>query len=275
MTTLWHLALKELRDGLRNRWVAATILALLGLALVLALLGSAPGGSVKASALAVTLVSLSSLSVYLIPLIALMLSYDAVVGEAERGSLLLLLSYPVARWQVLLGKLLGHTAILAIAILVGYGGTAVLVGLAGGAEAEAWSALAALCASSLLLGAVFLALGYLLSVLADERGKAAGMAIGLWLLLVVVYDLALLGLLISDQRQTLSQGLFSVLLTVNPTDAFRVFNLTFTEGAARLGGLAGVAAGSAPGHGLTLGVMLAWTAGALGAAAAVLHRKEI
>ena len=41
MRTLGHLALKELRDGLRNRWVAASILALGALACALALLGSA------------------------------------------------------------------------------------------------------------------------------------------------------------------------------------------------------------------------------------------
>ena len=101
MSPLWRIGLKEFRDGLRNRWVAAAILALALLALVLAFLGSAPAGSVKANALAVTVVSLSSLTVYLLPLIALMLAYDAIVGEAERGTLALLVSYPVARWQVL------------------------------------------------------------------------------------------------------------------------------------------------------------------------------
>ena len=40
-------------------------------------------------------VSLSSLTIFLVPLIALLLSHDAIVGEAERGTLLLLLSYPV------------------------------------------------------------------------------------------------------------------------------------------------------------------------------------
>ena len=94
MTTIWILAGKEIRDGLRNRWIAATILALAGLALTLAFLGSAPVGSISANALSVTVVSLSSLSVYLLPLIALMLAHDALVGELERGTLLLLLSYP-------------------------------------------------------------------------------------------------------------------------------------------------------------------------------------
>ena len=83
MSMIWRIALKEIRGGLRNRWVASLIVTLAGLALILALLGAAPGGGVKASALSVTVVSLASLSVYLLPLIALMLSYDASSARAS------------------------------------------------------------------------------------------------------------------------------------------------------------------------------------------------
>ena len=72
---------KELRDGFRNRWVVATAALLAALALTLAFLGAAPTGSVKVSELGVTIVSLSSLTIFLVPLIALLLSYDAIVGE--------------------------------------------------------------------------------------------------------------------------------------------------------------------------------------------------
>lgn len=275
MSNLWHLALKEIRDGLRNRWVAASILALAALACTLALLGSAPGGGVKASALSVTVVSLSSLSVYLLPLIALMLSYDAVVGEAERGTLQLLLSYPVARWQVVLGKFIGHLAILALAIILGFGSAAAAVGLLGGADAEGWLAFLALCGSAVLLGAVFIGLGYLLSVCCDERAKAAGLAITLWLVLVVIYDLGLLGLLLVDAQQALPRAIFTGLLLANPTDAFRVFNMTLFSDVRLAGGLAGLGAEAVPDGAGPLWVLIIWTLGGLGAATALFHKKEI
>ena len=275
MNTIRHLAVKEIRDALRNRWVAATILALAGLALAVALLGSAPVGSVKASALAITVVSLASLSVYLLPLIALMLAYDALVGELERGTLQLLMSYPVARWQVVAGKFLGHLAVLALAIVLGYGSAAVLVGLLGGADAEAWMAFAALCASSICLGAVFLGLGYLVSALSDERAKAAGLAIGLWLFLVVIYDLGLLGLLLVDTGQSLAPSLFTALLIANPTDAFRVFNLTLFDGVRQLSGLAGLGAELLPQRSLPLAVLGLWLLGALGATCVSFLRREV
>lgn len=277
MRVLLILAAKELRDGLRNRWVAAAILLLATLALSLAFLGSAPIGSVKAAALDITTVSLASLTVYLLPLIALMLAFDAFVGEAERGTLLLLLAYPVARWQVVLGKFLGHTTILALAILIGYG--VVLPGLSFAGEGPSgdwpsgdWPAFAAMMASSLLLGAAFLGLGYLPSVLVRERATAAGVAIALWLLFVVLYDLALLGLLIADQSQMMGQGLISALLLINPTDAYRVFNLAGSEGVSLVSGLAGEI-GFGPG--LPLLMMLAWVALPLTSAVLLFRRKEI
>jgi Cu-processing system permease protein len=275
MIVIWHLAAKEIRDGLRNRWIAATVLTLAGLALTLALLGAAPGGGTKASALSVTVVSLSSLSVYLLPLIALMLAYDAVVGELERGTLLLLLSYPVKRWQVVLGKFLGHVAILGVAIVLGYGSAALAVFATDGADAKGVSAFAALCGSSVLLGGTFLALGYVLSALCEERARAAGLAIGLWLFLVVIYDLGLLGLLLLDAQQAIAPPLFAGLLLANPADAFRVFNMTLIEGVRQVGGLAGLGAEAMPHRAVPIAILFAWALAALGGATVLLARREL
>ena len=107
MRNILIVARKEIQEGLRNRWVLATTLLLAALALSLTFLGSAPTGNVGVRALDVVIVSLSSLTIFLLPLIALLISHDAIVGEMERGTMLLLLSYPVARWQVLLGKFVG------------------------------------------------------------------------------------------------------------------------------------------------------------------------
>ncbi|TGW04817.1 ABC transporter permease, partial [Mesorhizobium sp. M2D.F.Ca.ET.145.01.1.1] len=125
MSTIALLAVKEIREGLRNRWVVAATALLAALALTLTFLGSAPTGNVGAGALDVVVVSLASLTIFIVPLIALLISHDAIVGEIERGTMTLLLSYPVRRWQVLLGKFLGHLAILAFATLIGYGVAAI------------------------------------------------------------------------------------------------------------------------------------------------------
>ena len=68
MNPVWIITGKEVRDSLRNRWVLAASVLLAALALSLGFLGSSPTGSVKVDPLTVTVVSLSSLSIFLIPL---------------------------------------------------------------------------------------------------------------------------------------------------------------------------------------------------------------
>jgi Cu-processing system permease protein len=258
MRAIRIIAAKEIRDAFRNRWIAATIVLLATMALSLYFLGASPGGSIRASSLDVIIVSLASLSVYLIPLIALMLSFDALVGEFERGTMLLLLTYPVARWQVIIGKLIGHMVILLIAIVVGYGGTALLIMLSTNDGAENWQAYLMMMASTWLLGGCFIAMGYLISVFVRERATAAGAAIGVWLVGVVLYDLGLLGLLLADKEQAISQNLFASMIVANPTDAYRIFNLTGLDSIKQLAGMSDIGAGAAINPALLLIVMAAW-----------------
>lgn len=275
MKLLSTLALKELRDGLRNRWIAAAIILLGALALALSLLGSAPTGSVRVSDLDITVISLASLSVYLIPLIALMLSFDALVGEFERGTMTLLLTYPVSRWQVIMGKFLGHVLILFIAIFAGYGGALLIMILFTGGGTEGWQAYGMMMFSSLILGAVFIALGYLVSVLVKERATAAGMAIGLWLVFVVLYDLLLFGALLLDKEQVIGQQLFSMLMLISPTDSYRIFNLSMFEGVSQAAGIAGIASEAGMSSSLLISVMLLWVIVPLIGTLLVFQRREL
>ena len=275
MSIVWTLALKELRDGFRNRWVAAAVIVLAILALALSILGSAPTGSVRVSELDIRVISLASLSVYLIPLIALMLSYDALVGEFERGTMMLLLAYPVTRAQIVIGKFLGHVMILLIAILAGYGGTVVILTLATDGGTEGWQAYAAMMASSLVLGAVFIALGYFVSAIVRERATAVGAAIGLWLVFVVLYDLLLFALLTMDEEQKIGQQLFSMLMLVSPTDIYRVLNLSLFEGVSEAAGIAGVASEAGLSGTLLVGALLVWIVLPLGATVLIFQRREV
>ena len=69
---------------------------------------------------------------------------DAVAGEIERGGLALLLTYPVSRTEIMLGKFLAHLCTLVFAITVGFGVAGLAAGAAGGAGAESLMALARL-----------------------------------------------------------------------------------------------------------------------------------
>lgn len=271
MKTLLTLARKEIKDGLRNRWVLAIALLLAAFALTLAFLGSAPAGETKASPLAITVVSLATLNIYLIPLIALLLSYDAIIGEIERGTMALVLTYPLARWHIVIGKFLGQSTILAIAIAIGYSIAGLAVALLHkktGFSWAVWQPFIKMTVTTLLLGAVFLAIGYVLSALAKQRGSAAGMAIGVWLFFVLLYDFALLGALIADKGQHISANILNALLLANPTDTYRLYNLSGNV-ASGLGAQNGIASG------VLLTTLLLWIATPLGLGIMLFRRKTL
>jgi len=270
------IARKEIHQAIRNRWVLASTLLLAGLALSLTFLGSAPTGSVGVRALDVVIVSLSSLTIFLIPLIALLISHDAIVGDIERGTMLLLLSYPVARWQVLLGKFIGHLAVLAFATCLGYGiAAAALIATGSRIGSDSLAAFAAMIGSSVLLGAVFVAIGYLVSALVRDRGTAAGVCIGLWLLLVLIYDMALLGVLAVDQGRSISAAAVDAMLLLNPTDVYRLFNLTGFANVSSFAGMAGLAQSTALSAQALLIALVFWTLIPLGLATAAFSRREL
>ena len=275
MTAVAAIAGHEVLAGIRNRWMLAASLLLGVLALTLAFIGSTPAGPVAASPLAITVVSLSSLSVFLVPLIGLLVSYDTLVGEIERGTMPLLMTYPVTRWRIVLGKFAGQVTILAIATVVGFGVAALVTGLGKGGDAEAWSAFGVMVGGSILLGAAFIALGTLFSAVVAERGTAAGVSAAAWLIFVVLFDMALLAILVADEGQVVSGDLFRVLLLLNPTDVYRMLTLAGSETVGALSGMAGVSAEAAFGHALLFPVMVLWIAVPLGLAGLLFGRKEL
>tara|TARA_R110001583_G_scaffold2170_7_gene15857 strand:- start:308 stop:1132 length:825 start_codon:yes stop_codon:yes gene_type:complete len=227
MNAIFTVAAKEFRDGLRNRWIVAISIIFAILAIGLAYFGAAAAGQVGFTSLSTTLVSLASLAVFIIPLIALMLAYDGIVGEDENGTLLLLLTYPLSRWQLLLGKMAGHGAILAFSTLVGFGAAALMMGSFSDTPwPELLAAFGLFILSSVLLGWVFIAFAYIISCSVTEKSKAAGIALIVWFLFVLVFDLGLLGLLVGTQGDVDTQ-LLPYLLLLNPTDIFRLITISY------------------------------------------------
>jgi len=276
MKNMLLIAAKEIQESLRNRWVLAMTLLLMTLALALTFLGTAPTGNTGAAALDVVIVSLSSLTIFVIPLVALLISHDAIAGEIERGTLLLLLSYPLSRLQILLGKFFGHLAVVGFATLLGYGAAGFALAVTGASISSAsWAAFGGMIATSTLLGAVFAAIGYLISASVRERATAGGIAIGVWLLFVVLFDMGLLGALVADQGRTISSEGLSILLLLNPTDVYRLFNLSAAANVSALSNMAGVANSALLSPAVLLATLLGWVAAPLALAAIVFARREL
>lgn len=252
------IAAAEFRIAIRNRWLLTATLTMTGFALLLALAGSAPAGTLKVDALTLTVSSLATLSVYLVPLIALILSYDSFAGEAERGTLALLLTYPVRRSEIVAAKFIAALAVLAISVIAGFGLTASILWGVGGASSGGMWLLARLIASAILLGGAFIGIGSAISACTRSPGTAASIAIGVWLVFVVMYDIALLGAVVADDGGVFTRTIFPWLLIASPTDAFRIFNLSALDPLAVETGLGGIGEGFGLPAGLVLTSLLTW-----------------
>lgn len=261
------LAGKEFRDRTRNRWVLAVAVVFTVFSVVISYFGGAEQGSLGPRSIEFVITSLVSLVIYLVPLIALLLGFDAIVGERERGSLDLLLALPLTRGELLLGKYLGLAAALALSTGAGFALMAVLLYLQFG-----WAGLYpylgfVLCAT--LLGLAFLSLALLLSVVSRERTRASGLAIALWFLFVLVFDLLLLGLLVaggSNADGVLGGDWVAWLLLLNPADIFRILNVFSLDQLRSLGGAVSVVPPALASPWLLGGAMLGWIVVPLGLA---------
>ena len=238
MNAIQIIAAKEFQDGIRSRWVLSISLIFAVLAIGLAYFGASASGIVGFTSLATTIISLSSLAIFLIPLIALLLAYDSIIGEDEQGTLLLLLTYPINRTQLLLGKFLGHAAIMASATILGFGGAALLVSIINGQlnSPELWRSFAFFILTATLLGWIFIAMAYVASVVVSEKARAAGIALMLWFWFVLIFDMLILGGLVMNKGESGGEWM-AYLLLLNPTDVFRLANLAGFEAARSYAGL--------------------------------------
>jgi len=262
----------ELKIALRNRWIAIAVAMMTLFAVALTFAGAGPTGAIGVDLLTVSVASMTTLSIYLTPLLALLMTFDAIAGEVERGSLGLVLTYPVTRGELLAGKFLAHLSALGGAICIGFGAAGLIAAALGGAGPDSFMALARLMFSSSLLGAAFLALGYALSCLAGAAAGAAGLGAALWLVVVVLYDFGLLGALVYDEDGAFARTLFPWLLTLNPADALRLWNLGGSEHVALVSGMLG-AADALPGWAAPAS-LLVWPVVALGLARAAFGRVQ-
>lgn len=133
-----------------------------------------------------------TLSQLFVPLIALIAGYLSIVGERRSGSLRVLLSYPHSRRDVVLGKLVGRSAVIALTLSVGSAASLLLASLL--VESPELTNVAGLLGTIVLCGIGFTGLAVGISASVNSRGKAMALAIGSLLMFLLVWDAAAAGI---------------------------------------------------------------------------------
>ncbi len=249
---------KEINDSLSNRWFVLYAAAFTGLALLLSWLSLSGGGSGYSgfAGFGRTAASLVNLVLLVIPLMALTIGAGSLAGERERGTLAYLLSQPVNRAEILIGKYLGMAISLLGALALGFGLSGmVIAGQGGQTDARAYGMLVTF---SFILALGMLSLGFLISVLTRKAAVATGMALFLWLLFVFVGDLGLMGTTLAFKLPI--HTLFNLTL-LNPLQVFKMSALISINATLDVLGPAGTYAMQTYRDNLTflfLGSLLAW-----------------
>jgi len=209
----------ELRDVARSR-------ALIAYALFFAIVTDALlrfGGGGKA------LVSLASIALFIIPLVALV--FGTVFLDNARDFTELLLAQPITRRQLYSGLYLGLSIPLAGAFAAG---VIVPFALHRAVDPAVRTSLAALVAIGVTLTFVFTAFAFVIAAWSEDRLRRMGTAIGVWLLLAVLYDGLVLVLVMLFGDYPIERPMLAVMVA-NPVDLARVLLLLQLDMSALMG----------------------------------------
>jgi ABC-type transport system involved in multi-copper enzyme maturation permease subunit len=124
--------------------------------------------------------------IYLLGLLAVLLSFDAVSGERERGTLAFSFSNSLMRWQILLGKYLGGMLALALALAMSLV-MAIIVWLVSNVHlpGATWPRIMLWLAALLLYLSAMFWIGLLVSVLTRRASTSLLVAMLAWFALVL------------------------------------------------------------------------------------------
>ncbi|HET7292462.1 MAG TPA: ABC transporter permease subunit [Vicinamibacteria bacterium] len=232
MSHLGLFAREERILALRSRWTQIFAVVFGVLASGVAGAGYVLSGGHGVQDFARTAVSLVQLVLLLVPLTALVIGVLSLAPE--RGAAEIAFSQPVSRGTILLGKLLGLLLALGAAQALGFGAAGAVVYARSGSEGVAGFLL--LVAASLVTTAVFLGLAALLAAgaVGRKRTRALALALVVWFVCVVFFDLLALG-----AASLLPSGAASRVLMVsaivNPIGAVRTGTLLGIEGTGAFG----------------------------------------
>ena len=215
------IAKKEIMDNVRNKWIILISVMFALLTLVISYFGSL--GSTGWQDLGVTIAGMESLITFLIPIIALMLGYAAVIGEIERGSMSSLLSLSATRFEIIVGKFLGLAGVLCFMILVGFGVAGLVIAV--NVSNINYLDYLAFLGATMLLGLVFLSISMFLSTIFNKRSAAMGGAILLWFLFRIILPIVFIGFLATSVDIT-TIGPTSTIITPDWYNIIQFFNPT-------------------------------------------------
>ncbi len=263
---------KEFNETARSRWLAGFVGAFCVLAAVLTVVGSS-GSTFGGQGFGRTTAALLNLVLLIVPLMGLTAGSLSLAGEKERGTMEFLLSLPLRPRQIFWAKFLGSAAALATALGMAFGLIGTGLALRGGIRQA--GVFAACFSATLLLAAVSLSFGLLISTRSRKVAGAVGLALLLWFGLILGGDLGLLGTALAVR---LPPGVLLASAWLNPLSLYRLLAIDAASANLDMLGPAGSCAQDVLGSWLrpaAFAGLAAWLAASLSAARYLFGRDPL
>ena len=225
-------AKKDFLDARRSKglWALAALYALL-LSVIVFYTGDSSSELVMADVLRLV----SIVAVFIVPITALIVAYLAVAGERESGSIKYLLGLPNTRRDVVVGKFLGRTAVVAVGLLLAFG-------VAGALGAVMLASVALDTFASFFLLLLLFAVSYVgiavgISAACASRSRAMASAVGVFFVFNVLWTAPavrpskILQYVAEDTLgMSLSASVYEFVFLVSPPYAFqKASNMVFED----------------------------------------------
>jgi len=167
--------------------------------------------------------TLTQITRLLIPLTGIVVSYAALVGERESGTMKLLLALPHSRLSIVLGKLIGRSGVVAVPVLLGFLVAAPIFPILGVTLKPV--GFLAFALATALVGVVFVAISLGASAAAPTARRAVVGIVGLYVLFTLLWGQVSNAVFqrISDNTDLGNEALirtFLVLRHINPVRAY-------------------------------------------------------
>ncbi|MBE1555907.1 ABC transporter permease [Sporosarcina limicola] len=220
--TSWTIAKQEFKLALRSRWLILMAVLFTLLSVILLFFGGQPvvdgfDGFTRQTA------SLLNLSLFLMPLLTLLVGGMLIAGEKEDGQLVLYMTYPITERAIIFGKYIGIGLSLLTVLFIGYGTSTIILLFFGTVQ---WSITILFFLISALLILLFLSIALSIGFFVSGRLQALGMGLLFWAFFVLLYEFIVMALsMVISAKSVLLLLTISVFL--NPVELIRVFTILF------------------------------------------------
>lgn len=213
-------AKREIQLGFRSAWTYSFLVLLTIFTIAILLLQSSV---TDVQAYTDVTGTIMNMTLYLLPLITLLLGGLSTAAEKEDGQWQLLSTYPLTLYRFLWGKWIGLSVILLTMLFFSFGLAGLITILF--KQNLAFSALLFLWTFSVILSLIYLSIALFIGALAKNRWQALIFGITIWFISIIIWPLLMISILSQLPSYNFIQPTLQVLTILNPAEFVRVFSI--------------------------------------------------